>query len=332
MRQISGLTCRRIGKSKRLTVYVFVSENMARSVKQSTQKVTILADVLVADHSYLDGYCQMVYSPETSLQAWKRMLVEDRIPIKCNVVVLMVGNSQIPFPAELSVSGQVKKLLLAIWEKYEKKLRKVVVSTVLPRPDKETEFEEEIKTVNNGIYKAVREIKRHHLVARNTTVIPLHRLFLERYEYFDFSQGRLAYQLRVVKPVSKYFKAGTAKLNVNGIYHLRSYLLQELGYLTGVNSWDGVPNRFEPKEIQECKRQAWLRTKDNRLIEEKEDDAESTDVEDEYPIRVVPDSQSDSLSKEGGSTDSSGVGLPVYVQGRLVPQGDVRARSPEKME
>ena len=46
-----------------------------------------------------------------------------------------------PFPEELSVVGQFKKLILAIWEKYGKWIKKVVVMMTIPRPDKETELE-----------------------------------------------------------------------------------------------------------------------------------------------------------------------------------------------
>ena len=66
---------------------------MARKVKQDTQKVTLLTDCMVVDHTGLEGFFQTIYSPDTSLQVWKHMVVEDTVSIKCQVVALLVGNS-----------------------------------------------------------------------------------------------------------------------------------------------------------------------------------------------------------------------------------------------
>ena len=84
------------------------------------------------------------------------------------------------------------------------------------------------------------------------------------------------------------------ELNRSSLYHLRSYVLQELGILTGVNSWDGIPQRQEPVEIQDNKRRAWLQSRDQKAKEEVETEGETNLEEDEYeyPITVVPDSQS----------------------------------------
>ena len=218
----------------------------------------MITDVPVVDHSSLDQYFQTIFSPDTSLQAWYRMITEGTVVIKHSMAVLLVGNVQVLFPAELSVSGQFKKLILAIWEKYQKKLKKLIVLTCMPRPDKESELEE-VKKVNNGIFKAVREVKRHFQMARSTGVLPTHQLFLEWYEYFDFGMGHMACQIRVIKPVTLHFNSGKSTLNTNGIYHLRSYILQEVGVLAGVNSWQGMTSKAEPEEIQRDKRQAWLR-------------------------------------------------------------------------
>ena len=251
------------------------------------------------------------------------MLTEETIVVKCPIVAILVGNAQVPFPKELSIAGQFKKLILAIRQKLGHRIKKLVVLTCMPRLDKEVELEEEVKKVNNGIFCAVCEVKRHHQAARHTGVLPMHRLFLERYEYFDFGMGRTAYQIRVIKPTTLFFQSGKVSLNSNGIYHLRSYVLQELGILSGVNSWDGMSGKAEPVEIQESKRQAWLKTRDAQLEMSQSAD-EDTDVEDEYPIVVVPDSLSDgSAIAEIQSSSESGT-LPVYVQGKRIVSGHVR--------
>ena len=194
---------------------------------------------------------------------------------------------------------------------------------IIAWPDKEVELEEEVKSLNNAFYKAVREIRKFYPNAHNTGVMPMHRLFLERYEYFDFGMGHTAYHLRVIKLVSLYFANGGPNLNKVGLYHLRSYVLQELGFLSGVNSWEGLQNKREPEEIQENKRAVWLQTREAARVQELDNSVE-TDLEDEFPVMVVPDSQSDSPSGRLKSLADSSRSIPVYVQGQLVHEGDIR--------
>ena len=157
--------------------------------------------------------------------------------------------------------------------------------------------------MNNGIFKAVHEIKRFVPLGKNTGVLAIHRLFLEKYEYFDFGTGRVAYMLRVIKPIMKYYKQGGA-LNRNGIYHLRSYLLPELGYLVDVNSWVAIPVCAELEEVQNSKRQAWLQAREASLDLPSEE--AEMDLGDEYPT-VVPDSLS------GGSQSTSDMEVSLVV-------------------
>ena len=294
---------------------------MAHKVFADSQKVTVLTDIHFGDHSKLDKYFQIIYCPETSMNAWRRMVKDGVFTIKCEVVVLCVGNCQLPLDPEISTASQMKKLVLTIWKQCAKMVKKVVILTGIPRPDKETELEEHLKTLNNGFYKEVREIRCYHPAGRNTGVMPVHCLFLEKYEYFDFNTGCNAYMIRVIKPVNRHFIAGTAKLNKVGLYHLRSYVLQELGFLSAVNSWEGMNLVHEPAEVQQDKRRVWLKTR-QALIEQDNSEQGETDVEDEYPVTAVPDSLSECT--DANSDGSSVSKLPVYVQGRLIKSGDVR--------
>ena len=79
-----------------------------------------------------------------------------------------------PLQPEVSPSAQMKKLITMIWELYLNKVKKVVVLTLLPRPDSETMVEEKLKEINNGYYRAVREIRRYLPQGRNTGVMPIH--------------------------------------------------------------------------------------------------------------------------------------------------------------
>ena len=85
--------------------------------------------------------------------------------------------------------------------------------------------------------------------------------------------------IRVMKLVSRYYHNGGPQLNKVGLYHLRSYVLQELGFLHEVNTWEGMSMRHEPREVQEAKRQAWLQTQAASQVQEVETESD-TDVED----------------------------------------------------
>ena len=314
-----------------------------RKVREDCQRITVLANLPFADHTPLDTYFQTIYCPDTSMSACKRMVKDEVITIKCKLVVLLVGNAQVPFPQNLSPAAQLKKvpfpqnlspaaqlkkLVQAIWDKYSKKIKKVIVLTVLPQLDRESELEEEIKTINAGFMRAVWELKRFSPGgnAKNTGLLPAHRLFLEQYEYFDFSRGSTAYQIRVIKPVSCNYINGGPRLNKVGLYQLRSYVLQEIGILTGVNSWDGIPVKRQPEEVQKDLCKAWLKVQ-SVLDQEKElerqelSEGGETEVEDEFEVTVVPDScsdQSSSVSSQGG------LRIPVYVQGQCLQDADER--------
>ena len=282
-----------------------------------TQRITLVTDIPTRDNTTLDGYVQTIFSPDTTMQQWRRMIKEGTVRVRTRVVVFLVGNCELPLTPNLSPSGQMKKLLVAAWTKWGKHIDKMVVLSVLPRPDRETEFENEIRLMNLGFGRAVREVKKHFQIAHNTSFLPVHKIFLEYYEYFDFATGHTATLLRVMKPVTLNFVAGKSRLNRLGLYHLRSYILQEMGVLHGVNSWTQIPVKFEPAEVSQAKREAWLKTKQAEgtevVVEEEQGD---TDVEDEVPV-VVPDSVSDPTTRSS-ETGEGRLSIPVYVQGRRV--------------
>ena len=230
---------------------------MSRRVRQDVQKITVITDLQIVDHTSLGALQQIIYSPDTSLKQWRHMVRDGTVKAKTSIVVLMVGNSQMPFPAGLSPNAQLKKLVLKVWQMWTW-VRKVVVCGVLPRADRETEFENEVRVVNVAYAKAVRELRKHFVVAANTILLATHKLFLEKFEYFDFQTGHTAYQIRIVKPLDRYFVPGTKKLNKVGLFHLHSYVLQHLGLVQEMNDWNGIPTRSEPGDVQRAKRKAHM--------------------------------------------------------------------------
>lgn len=117
------------------------------------------------------------------------------------------------------------------------KVRRIYVGSVLPRADREVELENDVKDMNRWFAVAVQQLKRHQHVGGCVVFVALHRIFLERFHYCDLLTGLMASMIRIVRPLDRYFVAGTPKLNLVGKYHIKSYLLQHTGVLDGVNSW-----------------------------------------------------------------------------------------------
>ena len=55
---------------------------------------------------------------------------------------------------------------------------------------------------------------------------------MERYKYCHLSTAQTVTMVWVVQPKDKFFVAGMPKLNLVGLYHLKSYVLQHVGILT----------------------------------------------------------------------------------------------------
>ena len=247
------------------------------------EKVTIITDRQIQDGISIDKYCQFVYHRGVTIAGIREMVQDGRIHINCPIVVLLLGNNQIPWAPNTKPKAQIRKLVQAIFVKYRRDVKKVWIGTVIPRPDREIELEEEIKSVNKGFSGAVKELKRHTFEMKRTEFLPVHRIFLERYIHVDVLTGHTAYHYRIVKPVSKYFVAGKSELNPIGLYHLKSFIVQTVGIMQGINDWTGIPDRKEPQAIQDQKKAAWILThagaQSNSTLSLVQDS--DTDVEDE---------------------------------------------------
>ena len=269
-----------------------------------TQVITLITDIQLNDFSPMDKYFQTVCIPNCAMTQWQRMIRKREFQIKCELVWIMVGNSELPFPCDLSAINQMRKLIMCIIGKSSRKFAKIVVGSVLPRLDKEVQLEQQVMDMNLGFSAAVKDLRRNQPLAKNVEWLPVHKLFLERYEFVDFGSGLITHQIRIRKPIDRYFVPGMAKLNPVGLAHLCSYVLQTLGILTGVNTWSGIPVRMEPREIQEEKCRAWLKAQGISTAQDVVgvDHGDSdTDVEDEGTVprvwhrnsegKFVPDSR-----------------------------------------
>ena len=158
-------------------------------VSMNTQRITLITDTQLQDFTPMDKHFQIIYIQDCSMtQLWK-MLKEKKVSIKCDVVWLMTGNSQLPLPCDLSPINQMRKLIMCIIAKSGRKIAKLVVGSVLPRPDKEVQLEQQIIDMNAGFHSAVKDLRHNMPLARNVIWLPVHKLFLERFQFVDFATG-----------------------------------------------------------------------------------------------------------------------------------------------
>ena len=270
---------------------VVIGDGMAkRHVLEDKPVIMLLLDVELADGALLDWHFRFVCDRETTMLGFHDMIRKGNINIVTRTVRLLVGNCQIPISKHVGPVGQTKKLVNTIIKAYPLLVHKIVVAGILPRPDREVGLEADVKDMNKGMAQAVQELKRYHHVGKRVEYLPVHKIFLEHFQYCDLQTGQLAMTVHVVRPKDQYFVQGTPKLNFVGLYHLKSYLLQSLGVLEGINSWTGILKVWEHPEMQAMKKQAWIKAHvEGTGIMEAEMESEGTDLEEGSNEGVVAD-------------------------------------------
>ena len=284
-----------------------------RRVSEVTQKVSVITDVNMLDHGELDAYLQVICVKNGSMAEWRNSIKKNDVNIKCDVVWVMVGQAMLPWDEKLSPVNQMKKLLNELLQYRRRKFKKIFVGSIIPRPSKEIKYEADLREVNVGFKKAVREIRHLKRQVRGTVVtfVPTHKLVMERYVYFDMAAKGMASLLRVVRPSTVYFKPGGGELNAAGLQHVKSYMLGVMGFLDrDVNQWRKMPVTHESREIQEQKRKACGMVEvGGKHVGEIRDEpwSDDTDLDDEQPppnvIVIQPGSNKDKrcvLPPKGG--------------------------------
>ena len=256
--------------------------------------ITVISDLDIQDGSSIDGHFKFMCDRGTTMAGFRDLIKAGHVQISTRLVWLLVGNSQILVSKHISPMGQIKKLVNTIIKVYPLSVQKIVVAGVLPRPDREVELEPEVKHMNKGLAQGVQELKRFHHVGKRVTYEAVQKLFLEWFKYCNISTGQAAVMIRIVQPKDRFFIGGTPKLNLVGLYHLKSYMLQYFGILKGINSWTGIPTVSEHREMQEMKRAAWLKAHDDTVLVHSQvcghgthSDLDDTDVEDELEAGSV---------------------------------------------
>ena len=128
-------------------------------------------------------------------------------------------------------------------------------------------FQPHVRKSTIDFANAVKEVHKYH--SDKVQSLALHKLVLQKYTFFDIRSGMLSSHLRVVRPKTKYFIEHSDRLNLNGIFHVRSYILKMYGILEAeVNTWKGIPEVCDPPDVERDLRKAWERTRRGEAIDE----------------------------------------------------------------
>ena len=255
-----------------------------------TSKATLITDIPIDDKTALDVYFQHIYTEGNTLQDWKNCVDSKTMQIQHAAIWLQVGNSMLPWPAKLSPRNQMKKLLLSILKNASCPVKEVYVGAVLPRPDKEVEFEEDVKNMNMQFKHAARDVQllKGKRMQVKIKFLPLHKLLLEEYEHFCMKTGRQASTVRIIKPVTVNFLPHGSELNAAGKYHLKSYVLRMMGLVDPrLNPWSKMRVVKEPKKVQKRKEAAWRKTRGKQDVSWQDLSSSDTDLDDEKPTPHV---------------------------------------------
>ena len=94
------------------------------------------------------------------------MLNNGLVKIKCDVVWIFVGGSDMPWNTQFSKENQVRKLIHAVIHHAGRKLKAVYISGVIPRPDKELAWDHDIKEFNAAINSVMRDMRKKQFSAQ----------------------------------------------------------------------------------------------------------------------------------------------------------------------
>ena len=225
-------------------------------------KITICTDILLATSVDAAGEIQYIFDAQRTLSDWHSFVGSTRFKPQCDTLCFMVGNCCMPWNTKFSIRNQMKKLLVEVIHKKGCPIRRVAVCGVLPVATNEVAMEMEVRDMNIGFQKAVRDVKKlkEGRYPVKVQFLPTHKVVLENYTYFDIAEGHMSSMLRIAKPVNTYFLRGLDELNHAGkelvkgmIYHM----LQIRG--RPEYAWSGIPEHREPKHITADRKKAYDR-------------------------------------------------------------------------
>ena len=322
---------------------MIVASTLKREVIKGATKITWIMDYNYMDHTSYDLHFQPYYHADYTLQQWKDFIKQGKVVHKHDQVILSVGNCLVGLPEGQSVRSQMKKLIQDTL-RHLPWIRKLYISSILPRPDREVEMEGTVRQINIGIAAAVKFVrdssKSLHDVIK---YLPFHKIFIEELEYFDVYRGHTATLTRVIKPVDKNFYPGTRRLNEKGLKRLRKKILETAGILEGTSlslDWSYVQHRAEPAKVTNALRHAWLLSQETESVglEDTPSKQQSrkrrrrprkpqvkapryedsdTDVLDEYEVEMANRPVVGTEAPQNSPQTSQESAIPIFVQGKI---------------
>lgn len=112
-----------------------------------------------------------------------------------------------------NVAKQVEKLINQVWIVSPR--ASVFVSSLVPKPTRETLMEPVVRKANYGINAMCKRLHKY----RDNVVkyIPIHQLFLEKWKHTDEKSGQMLCTTRITQPHGENFIIGTDTLNLQGV-------------------------------------------------------------------------------------------------------------------
>ena len=198
-----------------------------RTVLMNSQKVTLMSDYVLLDHTSLDRYVQGIERPAWTIADWRREISNGTVRIRNKIVWIMLGSVDMQQKTEGKIANKLRKLIIDVFNYSGQDIQIVYVSTILPVANKEVEFQDVVRANNIQIAKMARELRM--FTHRPVRVLALHKLVLEKFRYFDLNTGLMSLQFRIIKPVDRLFEVGQSRLNPIGRYDIKAYALQHMG-------------------------------------------------------------------------------------------------------
>lgn len=217
----------------------------------------------------------------------------DIIP-KFNLIVLSVGNNQLPLKKGENLGTQLQRMIPEI-RKF-KPLAEIVVLGMIPRGDNEQYLAPMFMVINEQLSKACKFMARRK--GMEIRFVPIHKLFLERFKFKDPSSGNAMQKLRLIRPLTTYFRQDLNFLNQAGLNLLREFLLDSLQITHNTCTWAGA------KTVSSTDEGSGSKQKDPSKAESPEKDSSSEESDEESS------SSSEEVSgSEDSSSGESGAGL-----------------------
>lgn len=196
----------------------------------------VITDRSLKTGTFWDETFDQVHKPRASVIDVVRELTREKIQVKHDHVVLILGNVHMPPMLHDPIRGMKNTIFLI---KKQRPTAMVYISGILPRADDETSLTAPIMEINKSLASMCRSTRRFQKI--DVKWIPLYNLFLERARYEEPFSEDSRFHTRIARPHSKYFMEDGKDLN--GIARLKAlkYILTVTGIKPGLSDWEGIP-------------------------------------------------------------------------------------------